>query len=588
MEITRIFDLLPNYIENYSWKEDALAGKINGQWRKYSIQEYVETVNNLSYGFIALNIKKGDKVAIISTNRPEWNFIDMALLQVGAIPIPIYPTISESDYNYILNHAEVKYVFVEGEELLKKIEHILPEIPSLKDIYTFKDRQRYKYFDQLIQLGKQNPNFKLLEDIKEGIHNNDIATIIYTSGTTGNPKGVMLSHNNIISNFIANEPILPFGSEGRAMSYLPLCHVFERLLNYLFQHAGVSIYYAENIGTISDNIKELKPNVLGTVPRLLERVYDRIYSSGKKLPWFKRKIFFYALWIGFRYKLDNGNSFIYKIQLKLLDKLVFSKWREALGGNFKIIASGGAALQPRLGRIFTAAGIPIVEGYGLTETSPVIAVNNLWKNGRKFGTVGPVVSGVLVKIADDGEILCKGPNVMMGYYKEPELTKEAIDVDGWFHTGDIGNIEPSGFLRLTGRKKSIFKTSAGKYINPQLIEEKFKESPFIEYILVLGENQKFAGALIAPDFNFLKTWCAIKGHEYTSNEEMIKNPIIKKRFQKEINKYNTFFGYAEQIKTYTLIGYEWSVQTGEITPTLKLKRNKITIKYKDIIDKMFA
>ncbi len=588
MEITRIFDLLPNYIEKYSWKEDAIAGKVNGKWIKYSAIDYVEIANNLSYGFLKIDVDKGDKIGLISSNRPEWNILDMAVLQVGAIPVPIYPTISESDYKYILNHSEVKYVFVEGDELLKKIEHLLPEIPTLKGIYTFKETEKYKNYEELIQLGKDNQNPEYLGELKADIYPNDIATIIYTSGTTGNPKGVMLSHFNLISNFIACSPILPFGAEGRAISYLPLCHVYERMLNYLYQNAGVSIYYAESIGTIADNIKEIKPNVLGTVPRLLEKIYDKIYTTGKKLPWLKRSIFMWSLKVGYKYELDDKNGFIYKIKHKIADKLVFTKWREGMGGEIRLIVSGGAALQPRLAHIFTAAGIPILEGYGLTETSPVIAVNTLWENGRKFGTVGHVIPGIEVKIAEDGEILSKGPSVMLGYYKETELTKEAIDADGWFHTGDLGHFEPEGHLKLTGRKKSIFKTSFGKYINPQHIQDKFKESPFIEYILVVGENQKFAGALIVPDFMFLKSWCAGKGHTYTTNAEMVQNPIIKKRFLKEINKFNAFFGDTEQIKKYTLLDSEWTVLGGEITPTLKLKRNAITTKYKDAIEKMFA
>ncbi len=588
MEVTRIFDLLANYIEKYGWKEDALAGKINGEWVKYSAKEYIETANNLSYGFLALNVKKGDKIAIISSNRPEWNFIDMALLQVGAIPVPIYPTISESDYKYILNHAEVKYVFVEGNELIRKIDHILPEVPSLIGIYTFKDEVEHKHFEELVELGKENQNPKLLEEIKSTIYNGDIATIIYTSGTTGYPKGVVLSHNNIISNFLASRPVLPFGSEGKALSYLPLCHVYERMLNYLFQYSGVSVYYAEGIGTISDDIKDVKPDVLGTVPRLLEKVFDKIVNTGRKLPWMKRQIFNYSLWVGFRYKLNNDFHLLYKLQLMLVDKLVYSKWREAMGGNFKVIASGGAALQPRLAKIFTAAGIPILEGYGLTETSPVIAVGSFFKNGRKFGTVGQVIPGVEVKIASDGEILCKGPNLMLGYYKEPQLTKDAIDEDGWFHTGDLGNFEPEGQLKITGRKKSIFKTSFGKYINPTHIEELFKESHFIEYIIVVGENQKFAGALIVPDFVFLKSWCSAKGIAYTTNAEMVQNPVIKKRFHKEVDKLNACLGETEQVKKYTLMEAEWSVMSGEITPTLKLKRNAIAKKYADVIEKIFS
>lgn len=587
MEIRRIFDLLPYYQENYSWKTDAVAGKSNGEWRRYSIQEYVEISNNISYGFLAKGVKPGDKIAIISTNRPEWNFLDMGIMQIGAIPVPIYPTISESDYQHIFNHAEICYVIVEGEELLRKIEHILPEIPSLKGIYTFINRGRFNFLEELIQLGKENPVPEKVEKIKTTIKSNDIATLIYTSGTTGSPKGVMLSHHNLIQNAKACSSIPPVGSEGIAMSFLPLCHVYERMMNYLYQYLGISVYYAENLGTIGENIKEIKPHILTTVPRLLEKIYDKIISNGRKLPWIQRQVFFWAVNIGQRFEFHNKNGWIYNIQLSIADKLVFSKWREALGGRFEVIVSGGASLQPRLGRVFTAAGIPIMEGYGLTETSPVIAVSNFTKHGRKFGTVGPVLPGVEVKIAEDGEILCRGHNVMLGYYKDPENTAEAIDKEGWFHTGDTGVIEPEGQLRITGRKKSIFKTSFGKYVNPQLIEEKFKESPFIENIIVVGENQKFAAALIQPDFVFLKSYCNLKNIPYSTSQEIIQNDIIRKRIGKEVIKYNKFFGETEKVKKYEFISDEWSIQTRELTPTLKLKRNVINAKYKTMIDKLF-
>jgi long-chain acyl-CoA synthetase len=579
--------LLPHYKENYSWKKDAIAGKINGKWLQYSIDDYIENVNNISYGLLSLNIVSGDKIAIISSNRPEWNIIDMGVLQIGAIPVPIYPTISESDYNHILNHAEVKIVFVEGEELLRKIEHILPEIPTIKEIFTFKDRNRFSHLQQLIDIGKDNHNPALLNELKMKIKTNDIATIIYTSGTTGNPKGVMLSHANLISNFLAASVIPPFGSEGKALSYLPLCHVYERILNYMYQYLGISVYYAENFGAISDNIKDVKPDILSTVPRLLEKVYDKIINTGRKQKWLKRQIFFWAVKVGMKYELNNENGWIYSLKLALANKLVFVKWREALGGKFKVIVSGGAALQPRLARIFTAAGMPVLEGYGLTETSPVIAVNTFFENGRKFGTVGQPLKGVSVKIAEDGEVLCKGPNVMLGYYKEPELTREVIDSEGWFHTGDTGIIEPKGQLRLIGRKKAIFKTSNGKYVNPEQIEGKFKESPFIDNMIVIGENQKFASALIVPDFSHLKSWCEIKGHQYTTNEEMVKNPVIRKRIQKEIDHFNKFFGDTEQLKKFDIIDFEWTVQTGELTPTLKLKRNVIYEMYKVRIEEIY-
>lgn len=587
MEVTRIFDLLPHYEWKFKPKDDVLASKENGQWVKYSIKQYREIVDQISHGFLALGVQPGDTIAQISPNRAEWNFVDMAIMQVGAIHVPIYPTISESDYNYILNHAEVKYVFVSGMELLKKIQHILPDIPSLKGIYTYKDHLELKHLSELVDLGKQNPDPGVLEARKHQIKPSDVATIIYTSGTTGNPKGVMLTHENIVSNFKAVQHIPPVGEEGKAVSYLPLCHVYERMLNYLYHLDGISIYYAENLGTITDNMKEVQPDILSTVPRLLEKIYDKLFATGHKLKGVKRWIFFWALHLALRYELNGANGWFYELKRKLYDKLVYTKWRAALGGKHLLIVSGGAALQPRLARMFTCAGIDVLEGYGLTETSPVISVNNFEENGIKFGTVGPVLKGIQVKIAEDGEICCKGPNVMKGYFKEPALTAESIDEDGWFHTGDLGQFEPEGQLKITGRKKELFKTSFGKYISPQPIEDTFKESLFIDQLIVVGENQKFAGALIVPDFNFLRSYCTVKDIPYTTNEEMVVLPRIIKRFQVEINKYNKCFGETEKVKSWTLMDSEWSFDTGEITPTMKLKRNYIMKKYEERITKLF-
>lgn len=587
MEVTRIFDLLPHAEWKYKPKEDVLASKENGQWVKYSIRQYREIVDNISYGFLALGVQPGDKIAQISSNRAEWNFLDMAILQVGAIHVPIYPTISEADYNYILNHAEVKFVFVSGMDLLRKIQHILPEIPSIEGVYTYQDLHEMKHLSELIDLGKQHSNPDRLESIKRAIQPDDMATLIYTSGTTGNPKGVMLSHNNIVSNFMAVKEIPPFGEEAKILSYLPLCHVYERMLNYLYQYKGYSIYYAENLGTITDNMKEVKPEILSTVPRLLEKIYDKLFATGHKLTGVKRWLFFWALHLALRYELNGANGWFYEVKRTLYDKLVYTKWRDALGGKHLLVVSGGAALQPRLARMFTCAGFNVLEGYGLTETSPVIAVNNFEKNGIKFGTVGPVLKGVEVMIADDGEICCKGPNVMLGYYKEPELTAESIDSNGWFHTGDLGQIEPEGQLKITGRKKELFKTSFGKYISPTPIEDTFKESLFIDQIIVVGENQKFAGALIVPDFTFLRSYCTVKEIPYTTNEEMIVLPRIVKRFQVEVNKYNKGLGETERVKSWTLLPAEWTFDTGEITPTMKLKRNFIVKKYEEQINKLF-
>jgi long-chain acyl-CoA synthetase len=587
MEVSRIFDLLKRYKKKFKPKDDVVAGKENSEWVRYNIDQYIEIVNDISYGLLKLGVKKGDNIATISNNRPEWNFIDMGILQTGAIHVPIYPTISESDYQYILNHAEVKYVFVSGKELLRKIEYILPNITTLKGLYTFTEHEGVKHLSELIELGKQNPKPKNLESIKASIKPNDMATLIYTSGTTGDPKGVMLSHNNIISNFKAVSKIPPLGEEGKSISYLPLCHVYERMLNYLFQYLGISIYYAENLGTIVDNIKEVKPEIMSTVPRLLEKVYDKIIMKGRKLKGIKKMIFFWSVNLGLRYELDGANGWWYEYRLKIAKKLVFKKWQEGLGGNFKVMVSGGAAIQPRLARIFTAAGIPVLEGYGLTETSPVIAVSNFWKNGLKFGTVGPILKDVKVKIAKDGEILCKGPNIMLGYYKAPKLTEEVIDKDGWFHTGDIGKIEDTGQLKITGRKKEIFKTSLGKYISPQLIENKFKESPFIDVIFVLGENQKYAAALVVPDFEHLRSWCRVKEIKYTTNKEMLTNQVIKNRIKREIDICNSTFGKTEQIMSFELLDTPWTIETGELTASLKLRRQFIYKKYEVEIDRLF-
>jgi len=587
MEILRIFDLLPNYLEKYSRKQDALAGKDNGDWKKYSISDYVETVNYISYGFLKLGVKKNDKIATITYNRPEWNFLDMAIMQVGAIHVPIYPTISESEYEYILNHAEISYIFTAGEEMYKKIKHLLPTVKTLKSIYTFKNIHGIEHLSELIELGKTNPSPDKLEQQKADIRTDDLATIIYTSGTTGNPKGVMLSHRNIITNFIGVSDIPYFGSEAKALSFLPLCHVYERMLNYMYQYLGYSVYYVHNMATIADNLKEVKPEIMCAVPRVLEKFYDKIIAAGRKLKGIKKFIFFWALGVGKKYELNKSQGVFYNWKLKLARKLVFSKWKAAFGGKIEIVVSGGASLQPKLSKVFWAAGVQVIEGYGLTETSPVISVGNFKPGGVSIGCVGQVLKGVDVKIAGDGEILCKGPNVMMGYYKDTELTGQAIDEEGWFHTGDLGVFEENNQLKITGRKKELFKTSFGKYIVPQQIEEKFKESAFIENIIILGENQRYVAALIVPDFVYLRSWCEHKQISYSTHAEMLSLQRIKNRFHKEIKKINEKLGQFEQIIKYELLPAEWSQETGELTPTLKLKRKFINEKYKDAVDRLF-
>lgn len=586
-KITRLFDLLPHYETKFRPKDDVVAGKENGEWIKYSIGQYREAADAISFALLGNGIVKGDKIATIMTSRPEWNFIDMGIMQIGAVHVPVYPTISESDYKYILNHAGVKFVFISGRDIFRKIEHILPDVVDLKGVYSVKETEGAMLLDDFSASGRRQANPQLLEKAKAAVGTDDIATLIYTSGTTGNPKGVMLTHANIISNFIAVQHIPPIGEEGKALSYLPLCHVYERMLNYLYQYLGISVYYAESMATIGDNMREIRPDILTTVPRLLEKIYDRIMNTGRKLKGIRRFIFFWAVNLGLKYEMYEANGWFYSVQLRLANKLVFSKWRDAVGGNMKVIVSGGAALQPRLARVFWAAGIPVLEGYGLTETSPVIAVNDFSENGNSIGTVGRVLKGITLQIAGDGEILCKGPNVMPGYFKEPELTSEAIDKEGWFHTGDIGRLESTGHLRITGRKKEIFKTSLGKYISPEMIENKFKESSFIDTLMVIGENQKFAAALVVPDFPHLRGWCAIKDIPYTTDAEVIALPRVRKRFQQELDKFNKFFGATEQVKRFELIDHEWTVDSGELTASLKLRRRYINEKYDLVIRKIF-
>jgi len=586
-DVTRLFDILPHYAESFKSKDDVLAGKDNGKWIKYSIADYISHADNISYGLLKLGIQRGDNVATISGSRPEWNLVDMGIQQAGAIHVPIYPTISENDYKYILEHAEVKVIFVSGRDTYRKIEHLVSDLKGLVAVYAFKETEGVKQLDDLILLGKENAQPAKVTEIKASIRPDDMATIIYTSGTTGNPKGVMLSHANIISNFKAVQNIPPVGEEGRALSYLPLCHIYERMLVYLYQYLGISVYYAENPATVGENLREIKPDILSTVPRLLEKVYERIIGSGRKLTGAKKMIFFWAVSVGMHYELNGARGPYHALKLKIARKLVFSKWQEALGGKLKVIVSGGAALQPRLAHIFWAAGIPVLEGYGLTETSPVIAVNNFEKNGVKFGTVGPVLSNTTVMIAEDHEILVKGPGLMQGYYKEPALTASVIDSEGWFHTGDLGRMEPEGQLKITGRKKEIFKTSFGKYVSPEMVENNLKESVFIDALMVVGENQKFAAAIVVPDFTHLRAWCGIKGIPYTSNTEMIALERIQKRFQKEIHKFNKHLGATEQIKAFELLDSEWTVDSGELTATLKLKRSLINERYKSNIDRLF-
>lgn len=586
--ISRLFDFPYYQQENFNIP-DALVTKQNGVWEKTSTDEYIAKANAISRALLRMGIKKDDKLALISTNnRTEWNIMDIGILQTGAQTVPIYPTISENDYEYILNHSGSIYCFVSDEEVLRKVNLIRNKVPALIEVYSFNEISGCKNWKELLSLGADESNQNEVEERKNNVNTEDLATIIYTSGTTGKPKGVMLSHKNIVSNVLNSAPRIPFeAGHSRALSFLPICHIFERMILYLYQYYGVSVYFGESIDKISDNIKEVKPTVITAVPRLLEKVYDKIYEKGTQLTGIKKKLFFWAIDLGLIYQPYGANGAWYEFQLKIARKLIFSKWKEGLGGNLDLMVSGSAALQPRLARIFAAAEIPVMEGYGLTETSPVISVNDMRNKGFKVGTVGKPIDNVEVKIAEDGEILCKGPNVMMGYYKDEKLTAEVIE-NGYFHTGDIGEIDAEGFLRITDRKKEMFKTSGGKYIAPQLIENVMKQSRFIEQIMVIGDGQKMPAAFIQPSFEFIKEWAKIHHVNIgTTNEEIIANPKVIERVQDEIDKLNDKFGNWEKIKRFELTADTWSIEGGHLTPTLKLKRKIVMEKYIDLFHKIY-
>lgn len=589
-KITRLFDFPYYQLEKYSSIPDALVTKYNGNWIKTSTEDYIEKANTISRALLRMGVQQNDKIAVISSNnRTEWNIVDIGILQIGAQNIPIYPTISAEEYEYILNHSQAIYCFVSDVEVMRKINLIRDKTPLLKEIYTFNEIPNCKNWNELIELGKDKSNQNSVEERKNSVTSEDLATIIYTSGTTGRPKGVMLSHKNIVSNVLDSAPRIPFeAGNSRALSFLPICHIFERMILYLYQYYGVSVYFGESIDKISDNIKEVKPNVITAVPRLLEKVYDKIYAKGTELSGIKKVLFFWAINLGLKYEPYGANGIWYEFQLKIARKLIFSKWKEGLGGNLDLMVSGSAALQPRLARVFAAAQIPVMEGYGLTETSPVISVNDMRNKGFKIGTVGKPIDNVEVKIADDGEILCKGPNVMMGYYKDEKLTNEVI-TDGFFHTGDIGNIDDGGFLKITDRKKEMFKTSGGKYIAPQLIENAMKQSRFIEQIMVIGDGEKMPAAFIQPNFDFIKEWEKIHGIKVgETNQEIIINPKVIERVQEEIDHLNSKFGNWEQIKRFELTPDVWSVESGHLTPTLKLRRKIVMEKYKHLYTKIYS
>jgi len=588
MEFKRIFDIL-EHINNNFQKDDFLVGKIKGDWKKFSTKEYYSISNNLSSGLLELGLKKGDKIATVSSNRPEWNMFDMGMSQIGVVHVPVYPTISEEEYTHILTHSDATILLVSTKMLYNKIIDITKNIDSIKHIYTFDEVEGVKNWEEIEQLGSDSSekNKAKIQEIKDSIKPEDMCSIIYTSGTTGLSKGVMLSHENFMSNLHGVFDRITINENDRALSFLPLCHVYERIVNYTVQAKGLSVYYAENMGTIASDIVRFKVSIFTTVPRLLETVYDKIISKGKDLTGIKKTLFFWALELGLRYEYEN-RGFFYNLQHKIATKLIFTKWRTALGGNIKTIVSGGAALQPRLARVFTAAGIPVQEGYGLTETSPVISFNNVNKDGEAmFGSVGPVLDNVTVKIADDGEILVKGPNVMLGYYKDEQQTKEVINEDGWFCTGDIGELVDNKFLKITDRKKEIFKLSNGKYVAPTLIENKFKESILIQQVFVVGVDEKFASALISPSFDHIHFWALKHKIHYKNNKELVNKPEVIKKYQAEVNEANKSLAQHEQIKRFKLVCDEWTPQTGELSPTLKKKRKVLYAKYDHLLKEIY-
>lgn len=578
-EITRVFDLLSHNLEHRP-QEIFVSGKIKGEWQNYTVENFCELVNSLSRGLISVGIGKGSRVAVMSPNRPEWNITDYAIMQLGAYHIPLYPTLAVHDIKYIMEDAEVTIVFVADEDLLKKVNEVKPQLKHDLKVYTLNKIEEASHWLELVELGREHDDIDL-NTFRNVVQPNDILTIIYTSGTTGTPKGVMLTHDNLVQNFKNSAVLLPIDIK-TALSFLPLSHIFERMVIYLYAYLNITVYYAESMDTIVADIQYVKPSGFSTVPRLLEKVYDKIVEKGKTLTGIKKAIFFWSLALAEQYEVQN--SWWYNKRLNIARKLVFKKWQEALGGKIEVIISGGAALNPRLARIFWAAGIPVFEGYGLTETSPVISVNHF--DGIKFGSVGRPIEGVEVKIAADGEILVRGHNVMKGYYNRPDLTAESIDKDGWFYTGDIGILD-DGFLKITDRKKEIFKTAGGKYVAPQIIENKIKEASLIEQIMVLGENRKFPAALIIPNFQALKAWCEHKGLVYENNEKAIRLPEVKEKYQRLIDEANKDFGRWEQVKQFALLPNDWSIDGGEFTPKLSLKRKVILEKYKEIIEKIY-
>ncbi len=585
MDIKRTFDFLDNALEKFP-KDDAFSVKRNGKWEKFSTQYVKEKADFFSLGLIELGLKKGEKIATVSNNRPEWNIVDFGMEQIGVVHVPIYPTIGETEYKHVLSHSDAKILILSSKERFDFINPFAKDIPNIEKIYSFDTINGVPSFEDIIKLGEETKekNGETLKKMRDAVDENDLSSIIYTSGTTGLSKGVMMTHKNFVSNVIDSAVAVPKDAE-LGISFLPLNHVFERMINYLYVYLGVSVYYAESMETLVENIQEVKPHLFAAVPRIFEKLYDKIYSTGLTLKGIKKAIFFWALKLGEKYDETKDMGSVYRFKLKLANKLVFVKWREVLGNNLKVVVSGGAALQPRLARVFGAAGIPVLEGYGLSETAPVIAVNR--QGEVRAGTVGQLLESAEVKIADDGEILFKGPNLMPGYYKDPEKTKEAIDQDGWFHTGDTGELD-GRILKITGRTKEIFKLSTGKYVAPELVENKMKESPFIEQIMVVGESEKYTAAIVCPAFEHLHNWAAIHNINYKENYELITDKKVIEKFEQEIEKFNAHLDKAMKIKKFSLVCEEWTPETGELSPTLKLKRKILVKKYKTKLDFLYG
>ena len=588
MTVRRTFDLLDRY-RVHNVREDAFVVKEKGEWVKYSSEHYIRNSHLVAYGLLALGIRKGDKVATVTPNRPEWNFMDMGMAMTGIVHVPVFTSLTEKEYCSILDHSDARIVIVGNSSIYRRVKPAFDRTPGTEKIFTLDEIEGAPNWKEILCLGEENEDKYRdeVEELKASINEDDFATLIYTSGTTGTSKGVMLSHKNLVQNFLAAANIFKLTPATRYLSILPLCHVGGRMGNYQTQYCGSSIYYAESMAAIASNMKEIKPDGFDTVPRILEKVFDNVIARGKALKGMKKRMFFWAVNLGLRYKPPGESGCFYRRKLKLADKLIFTKWRDALGGNVRIAGCGGASLQPRLERIFWAAGIKVLNMYGLSETSPIITINRPEKPDLKLGSVGALIDGVEMKIAEDGEIVCRGHNVMLGYYKDPELTATAFDEDGWFHTGDMGHIEDGKFLFVTDRKKEIFKLSSGKFVAPQVVENIFKESMFIEHVMVVGEHKKFASALISPNFSYLRDWCRAKGQSVETNEDLVAHPEVIKAVSTDVAAFNKRLNNPERVLRFRLVSEEWSPESGELSPTLKLRRNFISRRYKDLLEQIY-